>query len=78
MSHSRSTGGLDYAKVAKSGFVLGAALFLFSAVAEILGHALYSSVPETVDQLLFATGILGIVIALFVPIIFGAVLPLIE
>lgn len=69
---------LDYPMLAKSGFLLGVALFAVGAVGEIAGHAFLSSAPSVVYQLLFGMEILGILVGFFAPAIFGFVLPLTE
>lgn len=73
----QSRGNLDYADVAKKGFVLGVALFALGAVGEILGHA-YLALPAVAEQVLFGMEVTGIAVGFLVPIIFGAVLPLTE
>lgn len=69
---------VDYARVAKLGFLGGAGLFLLGAAGEMIVHAFVAGLPETVDQLFLGMEVGGILVALFVPIVFGAVLPLIE
>lgn len=78
MSHGRRSRGLDHARIAKTGFIAGIALFVVGVVGELLGHALLSSMPPTADQALLALEILGVLVGFLVPIVFGAVLPLVE
>lgn len=78
MSHARGTRNVDHAKIAKTGFVAGIALFAVGVVGELAGHALLASMPPTADQAFFAMEVLGVLVGFLVPIIFGAVLPLIE
>lgn len=76
MSH-QSRGNLDYADVAKKGFLFGVALFALGAVGEALGHAFFA-VPSIADQLFLGMEVTGVAVGLLVPIIFGAILPLTE
>lgn len=69
---------VDYARVAKLGFLVGAGLFLLGVVGELVAHVLVAGIPETVDQLFLGMEVGGILVALFIPIVFGAVLPLME
>lgn len=78
MSHGRRTGSLDHARIAKSGFVAGLALFAIGVVGELAGHAMLASMPPTADQVLLALEVVGVLVGFLVPIVFGAVLPLIE
>lgn len=73
----QSRGNLDYAAVAKKGFLLGVALFALGAVGEVVGHA-YFAVPSLAEQLFLGMEVTGVAVGLFVPIIFGAILPLTE
>lgn len=76
MSHQRR-GNLDYAVVAKKGFLLGVVLFALGAVGEILGHA-YLALPSVAEQAFFGMEVAGIAIGFLAPVVFGAVLPLTE
>jgi hydrogenase/urease accessory protein HupE len=69
---------MNHAKRAKQGFLLGLGLFAIGAFGEILGHSLYTELPGWEQTLLFDTLVLGILIALLAPLIFGVVLPLTE
>lgn len=73
----QSRGNLDYAAIAKKGFLLGVALFALGAVGEILGHA-YLALPSVAEQVFFGMEVSGIAIGFLVPVVFGAVLPLTE
>jgi hypothetical protein len=77
---SYQTGGrsLNHARLAKLGFLLGIGLFAAGAVGEIGGHAVLSTVPATLDTVFFGMETVGVVVGLVSPIVFGAVLPLIE
>lgn len=76
MSFQRDT-NVQYADVAKKGFLVGLALFAVGAVGEVAGHA-YVAIPAMAEGLFFGMEVVGVVLALFVPIVFGAVLPLLE
>ncbi|MCY4729899.1 hypothetical protein KY092_04920 [Natronomonas gomsonensis] len=78
MSHQTGGRSLDHARLAKLGFLVGVGLFAVGAVGEIGGHAVLSTVPATLDTVFFGMETLGVVIGLVTPIVFGAVLPLIE
>ena len=69
---------MDYARIAKAGFVGGLALFVIGVVGELAGHAVLASMPPTAEQGLFAMEVLGVAVGFFVPVVFGAVLPLTE
>ena len=76
--NGRRSSSLDYARIAKTGFLAGVGLFAVGVIGEFAGHSLVSSLPETVGSVLFAMEVLGVVIGFFAPIVFGAVLPLAE
>lgn len=78
MSYQSGRRNLDYARIAKFGLFAGIGLFAIGAVGEFVGHIYLSGLPAIADQTFLALEAIGIIIALFVPIIFGAVLPLIE
>lgn len=78
MSHGRRSRNVDHAKIAKTGFIAGLALFAVGVVGELAGHALLASMPPTADQALFAMEVLGVLVGFLIPIVFGAVLPLVE
>jgi hypothetical protein len=70
--------GMDHATLAKRGFFLGAALFALGALGEVSGHALVGALPAWTDMLLTDMEAVGILLALFSPLVFGVVLPLVE
>lgn len=78
MSTQTRSRTVDHGRVAKLGFLAGVGLFLLGAVGEVVVHAFAVGLAETLDQLFLGMEVGGILIALFVPIVFGAVLPLIE
>ncbi|MFC7135076.1 MULTISPECIES: hypothetical protein [Salinibaculum] len=75
MAHTSS---MDYGKRAKQGFLLGVGLFAFGALGEILVHSVFGGVPGWERALLFDAEVLGILIGLLSPFVFGIALPLME
>ena len=73
-SHSRRSHNMERI----NGSVGGLALFVIGVVGELAGHAVLASMPPTAEQGLFAMEVLGVLVGFFVPVVFGAVLPLTE
>jgi len=71
-------GELDHAFLAKAGFLFGLALFAIGGGGELLGHAMYGSLPAWETTLFFDLEVLGLLIGFFSPFIFGIFLPLTE
>jgi hydrogenase/urease accessory protein HupE len=71
-------GSLDYATLAKRGFVLGVTLFAAGALGELGLHAAGVALPAWERTLLFDAEVVGIAVALLSPLVFGIVLPLTE
>lgn len=71
-------GSLDYAHLAKLGFALGVAAFAAGSLGSIAMHAYVEPVPGWFEFLLFDLEVIGILVALFAPIVFGIVMPLTE
>lgn len=71
-------GNIDYPTVTKRAFLLGVALFLVGAVGELVGHAVFGTLPGWEETLLLNAEILGVLVALLAPVVFGIVLPLTE
>lgn len=71
-------GNIDYPVVTKRAFLLGVALFLVGGLGELVGHAVFGTLPGWEETLLLDAEILGVVIALVSPFLFGIVLPLTE
>lgn len=69
---------LDYATLAKGGFLLGFGLFVLGAGGELVGHALYESLPAWENTLFLYSEGAGLLVAFVSPILFGIVLPLME
>lgn len=78
MSTQTRRRNVDYARVAKLGFLGGAGLFLLGAIGELLVHGYVAGLPGVLDQVFLGMEVGGILVALFVPLVFGAILPLIE
>jgi hypothetical protein len=78
MSHGRNSRSLDHAKIAKTGFLAGLGLFAAGVVGEFAGHSVVSSMPGSLESVLLMMEVLGVAVAFFVPVVFGAVLPLME
>lgn len=72
-------GTLDYPKLAKYGFLLGATMFFVGAVGEILLAGVFSeTAPGWVDTLLFDVEALGVLVAFLAVAVFGVIMPLTE
>ena len=71
-------GNLDYPTLTKRSFLLGVSLFVVGAVGEFVIHALGLQVPGWETALLWDAEVVGIVVALFSPFVFGILLPLTE
>ncbi|PSP55101.1 hypothetical protein BRC82_07230 [Halobacteriales archaeon QS_1_67_19] len=71
-------GDLDYQRLTKIGFLLSAAVFAVGAGAELFAAALHWSLPGWEHVLFTDMEILGIAGMLFVPLVFGIVMPLTE
>jgi hypothetical protein len=69
---------VDYSRYAKFGFLAGVAMFLVGAAGSLVGNAVVGSLPAWEATLLYDLEILGILTALFCPLVFGVVLPLTE
>ena len=69
---------VDHATLAKRGFLLGVGLFAFGALGELVAHAFLGPLPGWGNLLLTDMEALGILLALFAPLVFGIVLPLVE
>ena len=72
------TRSIDHGRLAKLGFLLGLTLFVAGAGGEILGHALYGSLPAWEDTLLFDLEAIGLVVGFVSPFLFGIARPLLE
>jgi len=71
-------GDLDYPKLTKRGFLFGLAMLLVGAAGEAFLPVLVGPLPPWEDALLLDLEILGLVVAVLSPIVFGFALPLTE
>ena len=78
MSHTGRYGNVDYSRWAKGSFLAGAALLVLGAAAEFVLRTAQLTVPKWVHALLVDVEIVGVLVALLLPIVFGIVLPLTE
>ena len=69
---------VGYATLAKGGFLLGFGLFLLGAGGELIGHALYESLPAWENTLFVYSEGIGLLVGSASPILFGIVMPLLE
>jgi hypothetical protein len=69
---------VGYATLAKWGFAAGVVMFAVGTGGELIGHALYESLPEWETVLLFDLSVIGLLVGLFSPILFGIVMPLLD
>jgi hypothetical protein len=69
---------LDHAFLAKAGFLLGLAMFTIGGGGELLGHAIYGSLPAWETTLFFDLEVLGLLIGFVSPLVFAILLPLVE
>ena len=78
MSHMGRYGAIDYSRWAKVSFLAGVALLLAGAAGEFVIVETQQTVPAWVHSLLVDVEIVGVLIALVLPIVFAIVLPLTE
>lgn len=71
-------GDLDYGLLTKTGFFLGVGLFVLGAGGGVLGHAVYETLPGWEQTLFTYSEVIGILLGLFAPFLFGIFLPLTE
>ena len=69
---------IDYATITKRGFLVGLGLFLLGALGQAFLPTLVGPLPGWEHMLLLDAEIVGLLVAFFVPIVFGIVLPLTE
>ncbi len=69
---------MSYGQMAKTGFLLGVGLFLIGAVGELAIQSQLVLVPAWEETLLFDFEVLGIVLFVLSPFVFGIALPLIR
>ncbi|WP_323676674.1 hypothetical protein [Halorubellus sp. PRR65] len=71
-------GDLDYPSLTKRSFLVGVALIVVGEAGDAFLSTSASSVPAWEHQLLVGAAILGVLVALCSPFLFGIVLPLTE
>lgn len=74
----RQHSSLDYARFAKLGFLLGLVLLVIGAGGGLAAHAYFTPVPAWEDALFVDLEIIGVLLGLLSPLLFGVVLPLVE
>lgn len=71
-------GNLDYPVLTKRAFLFGLCLFALGAGGEFVVHSYLGPIPSWEETFLFDIEVLGVLVALFSPFVFGVVLPLTE
>lgn len=69
-------GELDTDRLTKLGVVGGLLLFAVGAVGELVGHAVYGTLPAWENALLFDAEVIGIAAVFFSVFVFGIFVPL--
>jgi len=75
MGHDAS---FDYPKLTKAGFLLGVTLLVVGFVGEVVGRAFFGPLPGWERTLFFDLEVLGVLVGLLAPFVFGVALPLTE
>lgn len=78
MAYTGRYGDIDYGRWAKGSILFGAALFLAGGLGEFTISVAAAEVPGWTHALLLDLEILGVLVALLLPLLFGIVLPLTE
>ena len=68
----------DYARLANGGFTLGVAMLLVGVLGELLVPLVFGSMPGWEATLFFDLEVIGVLLALVSPFLFGIFLPLVE
>lgn len=71
-------GDIDSGRLTKVGVLLGATTFVLGAAGELIGHALYGSLPARENALRCDAEIIGILLVVFSAFVFGLFVPLTE
>ncbi|WP_251341762.1 hypothetical protein [Haloplanus halophilus] len=71
-------GDLDYSAWTKRGTLLGLCLFAAGALGELAVHAMGLQLPAWEATLLFDAEVVGLLLFLLSPLVFGVLLPLTE
>ncbi|MFC7176776.1 hypothetical protein [Halosegnis marinus] len=72
------TGTTDYGRLTKSGVALGLALLVVSIGVELAAAGLHYPLPAWEDTLFMDLGVIGLLLFVLSPFVFGIVLPLVE
>jgi len=75
MAHGTS---IDYPTWTKRSFLLGVSIALLGLLGHLIGQTYFGPLPGWEQMLFTDMEFVGILVAVFAPIIFGIVLPLIE
>lgn len=68
----------SYGQLAKGGFLLGLAMLIIGAGGEVAIHSHLVSLADWVDVLLFDVEVVGVLVFLLSPFVFGIFLPLVD
>jgi len=71
-------GDLDYPKVTKRGMALGLLLFAVGALGDTVVASMYGPLPSWEYTLFLDMEVVGVLVLLLTPFIFGIALPLTE
>lgn len=71
-------GKIDYSTYTRRGFGLGVTLLVIGILGEVALPLVAGPLPGWERTLFFDLEVIGVLLALFVPIIFGIVMPLTE
>jgi hypothetical protein len=71
-------GNIDYPTLTKRAFLFGLCLFAFGAGGEFVVHSYLGPVPAWEETLLLDLEVIGVLVALLSPFVFGVALPLTE
>lgn len=73
-----ATRSIDYGRWTKVGFLGGVVLFAVGVLGNVALSTIGGSAPAWAGTVFFDFEILGVLVGLLVPLVFGIVLPLIE
>jgi hypothetical protein len=71
-------GSIDYPTLTRRGFAFGVTLLVIGILGEVLGPMVFGPLPAWTHTLFFDMEVLGVLVGLFAPLLFGIVLPLTE
>ncbi|MFB6165206.1 MAG: hypothetical protein ABEJ31_08620 [Haloarculaceae archaeon] len=75
MSQSQS---IDYPAWTKRGFLFGVGLFVLAELVDAVGPSVLGPLPGWEQTVLLLLAVVGVLVGLLSPLLFGIVLPLIE